>query len=102
MHVVADLVALAFLQVASPVEPSVQPQAAPAEEADAKEEPKVVCTMEPITGTRAAKMRVCKTPAYAKVTERAQDMIRGITNGGGDIQPKLPPRQGATPGFPGY
>ncbi len=65
-----------------------------ASEADA---PKLVCTMEPVTGTRARKQRVCKpSGGFDPRSERAQDILRGIQGGGGNGQPSLPtaPLQG--------
>jgi hypothetical protein len=67
-----------FFQLAA-AEPQVAqgPSAPPAaESAQAKPaEPEVVCTMEPVTGTRAKKMRVCKTKSYEKNGERARDTM---------------------------
>ena len=81
---------VAFLQ-SQPLQPSAapaDPAAAPAVKADDK--PELVCTMEPITGTRAKKQRVCKTPGYLKGAERSKDMIRQIQGGSGNVQPTLP------------
>mgnify|MGYP000408539941 CR=1 FL=1 len=53
-----------------------------ASEADA---PKLVCTMEPVTGTRARKQRVCKpSGGFDPRSERAQDILRGIQGGGAE------------------
>lgn len=71
-----DIALIFLLQVAAPA-PSQQP--APVEtEAAEPEKPKVVCTMEPITGTRARKQQVCKTPGYEKGAERYRDMLGAI------------------------
>ncbi|MFT3725684.1 MAG: hypothetical protein QM773_19150 [Hyphomonadaceae bacterium] len=81
---------VAFLQT-QPLEPvaePVDPAAAPAVKAE--EKPELVCTMEPITGTRAKKQKVCKTPGYLKGAERSKDMIRQIQGGSGNVQPTLP------------
>ena len=76
---------------------SGEPQAAqgsstqPAAESAAKPaEPNVVCTMEPITGTRARKMRVCKTKGYEKNGERARDTMEMQQRMGGP-NATLPP-----------
>jgi hypothetical protein len=64
--------------------------------------PAPVCTMEPITGTKARKMKVCKTPAYEQNAERSRSMIAGVTKGAGDVQAPPPPIVGRRPGFSGY
>jgi hypothetical protein len=83
-----------FFQVASadlqgpsapPATAAESPQAKPAE-------PAVVCTMEPVTGTRAKKMRVCRTKAYEKDGERMRDAIDMQDRRGGTT---------AAPGAPG-
>lgn len=62
---------------------------------------KVVCTMEPITGTRAKKQKVCKTPGYEKGSERYREMLGAIQRAS-NVQPGEPPAQGVRPGGPGY
>ncbi|HEX5008497.1 MAG TPA: hypothetical protein VFV70_15390 [Hyphomonadaceae bacterium] len=71
--------------------PSPQPSA---ESAAKPAEPNVVCTMEPVTGTRAKKMRVCKTKSYEKNGERARDTMEMQQRmGGPNVRPP--------PGVPG-
>jgi hypothetical protein len=65
------------------------------------EKPRIVCTMEPITGTRAKKQEVCKTPGYEKGSERSRDMLAAIQRAS-NIQPGEPPAQGVRPGGPGF
>jgi hypothetical protein len=64
--------------------------------------PKPACTMEPITGTKARKMKVCKTPAYEENAERSRGIVSGVTKGSGDVQAPPPPVVGKRPGFSGY
>jgi len=64
--------------------------------------PKPVCTMEPITGTKARKMKVCKTAAYEENAERSRSILSGVTKGSGDVQAPPPPIVGKRPGFSGY
>ena len=90
---------LLLLQVgvlaSAPEQQTAPAQAATPEPArDAKPEPKVVCTMEPITGVRARKMKVCKTEDYNKRGERDRDTMRSVMGRGGNIQPTLPPGAG--------
>jgi hypothetical protein len=84
-----------FFQLAA-TEPQVAqgPSAPPAaESAQAKPaEPEVVCKMEPVTGTRAKRMRVCKTKSYEKSGERMRDAI--------DLQQRMGGSTSA-PGGPG-
>lgn len=72
--------------------PSAPPAAPPAEAAQAKPaEPEVVCTMEPVTGTRAKRMRVCKTKEYEKNGERARNTMEIQQRmGGGTAPPGAP------------
>ncbi len=93
-------IALIFL-VQAPSAPA--PQETPVVQAEAAraDSPKVVCTMEPITGTRAKKQRVCKTPGYEKGSERYRDMLGAIQRAS-NVQPGEPPAQGVRPGGPGY
>ncbi|MFT3725685.1 MAG: hypothetical protein QM773_19155 [Hyphomonadaceae bacterium] len=78
-------------------------QQAPATQAEAAqpEKPKIVCTMEPITGTRAKKQQVCKTPGYEKGAERSRDMLSAIQRAS-NVGPGEPPAQGVRPGGPGF
>ena len=82
-------VLVAFLQTQAPL---ADAGSAPAATTTAKpdDKPELVCTMEPITGTRAKKQKVCKTPGYLKGAERSKDMIRQIQGGSGNVQPTLP------------
>ena len=72
--------------------PSAPPAAVSAETTTAQ--PKVVCTMEPVTGTRAKKMRVCKTKNYEKNGERARDAFDMQQRRGGGQALQLPPGVG--------
>ncbi len=79
-RMIIAIIIAAMLQVAQPAQSqteSVQP--------DAAKEPKVVCTMEPITGTRAKKQKVCKTPGYEKGSEAWRDQIGTIQRGGATL-----------------
>lgn len=84
------LVLLAFLQVASPAAPT----AAPALEAQADAsaaapaaEPEMICRMEPVTGSRVRKQKVCRPKSGLNPeTEQAQDMLRQLQRGGSTIQ----------------
>lgn len=70
-----DIVVSLFLQVSGP--------AAVEAPATKPEEPKIVCTMEPVTGTRTRRQKVCKpVGGVAPGTERAQEMLRDIQRGG--------------------
>ncbi len=94
VQIMIGIAAFLFLQTASLVEPQQgTPQSTevqPAEKAD----PKIVCTMEPVTGTRARKMRVCKTQGYDKRGERDRENFGKMMNNGVNIQPALPPGVG--------
>jgi hypothetical protein len=84
-----------FLQVAVVEPQAVQGPSAPTatESEQAKPaEPEVVCTMEPVTGSRARKQRVCRTKAYDKNGERMRDAIGMQERRGGAT---------AAPGAPG-
>jgi hypothetical protein len=83
------IILAALLQVESPAAPAPEAPAVPAT-SQAEQKPALVCTMEPITGTRARKQKVCKTPGYEKGAERSKDMMRQIQNGSGNVQPTLP------------
>jgi hypothetical protein len=83
-----------FFQLGA-TEPQVAqgPSAPPAAESGQAKpaEPEVVCTMEPITGTRARKMRVCRTKSYEKAGERARDTMEIQQRmGGGTAPPGAP------------
>jgi hypothetical protein len=83
------IVLVAFLQAQAPLaDAGSQPAAPPA--AKPGEKPPLVCTMEPITGTRAKKQQVCRTPGYIKGAERSKEMFRQIQGGSGNVQPTLP------------
>jgi len=80
---------------AAPEQQTTPAQATTPEPAkDAKAEPKVVCKLEPITGVRARKMKVCKTEEYNNRGERDRDTMRSFMGRGGNIQPTLPPGAG--------
>lgn len=82
------------LQLSGPVAPS-QVEATPIQVEDVRPEPpKIICTMEPVTGTRARKQKVCKTPGYEKGGEASREMLRQIQNGSGNVQPKPPGASG--------
>ena len=81
------LAALLQPAAAQPAEPST-PETVIAQPAEEAKEPKIVCTMEPITGTRARKQKVCKTPGYEKGSEAWRDQIGTIQRGGGNSQPQ--------------
>jgi len=66
-------------ELPAPVKPDAKPEA-----------PKVVCTMEPVTGTRAKKKRVCRTAAYERGSERTREYFRQLMTGSGNITPPLP------------
>mgnify|MGYP000641502910 CR=1 FL=1 len=94
-----DVALLMFLQVSAA---SAAPQdQAPAAQVQAAEDDKdkVVCTMEPITGTRAKKQQVCKTKGYEKGSEKYRDMLGAIQRAS-NVGPGEPPAQGVRPGGP--
>jgi hypothetical protein len=66
-------------ELPAPVKPGATP-----------EPPKVVCTMEPVTGTRARKKKVCRTAAYERGSERTTEYFRQMMQGSGNITPPLP------------
>ncbi len=84
---IATVVILVF-QLSGPAVAETKPA-----EADA---PKLMCTMEPVTGTRARKQQVCKpVGGFNPRSVRAQETLRAI-QGGGNSQPKPPsPLQGS-------
>ena len=55
-----------------------------------KDAHQIVCTMEPITGSRVKKRKVCRDAASEKSTERDQDSMRRFQNGSGNMQPVVP------------
>jgi hypothetical protein len=69
----------ATVELPAPVKPDASP-----------EPPKVVCTMEPVTGTRARKKKVCRTAAYEKGSQRTTEYFRQLMQGSGNITPPLP------------
>lgn len=74
------LIIIAFFQVSGP--------AATVETPSAKA-PEMVCTMEPVTGTRARKQRVCKPKAgFAEGADTAKGILTDIQRQGGNWQPK--------------
>jgi hypothetical protein len=96
-----DIALVIFMQASAPAAAPAAQQAAVAETAAVKDEEKIVCTMEPITGTRARKQKVCKTPGYEKGAERSRDMLSAIQRAS-NVQPPEPPASGGRPGGPGY
>jgi hypothetical protein len=88
-----------LLQLSGPVAPS-QADATPMQVEDVRPEPpKIICTMEPVTGTRARKQKICRTPGYEKGAERSRDMISGIQRASNGQPPAQP---GIRPGGPGF
>ncbi len=83
------VVLVAYLQAQAPLADAGSAPAATTE-ANTDEKPALVCTMEPVTGTRAKKQKVCKTPGYLKGAERSKEMFRQIQGGSGNVQPTLP------------
>lgn len=77
------LVLVAFLQVSGPSAPPVEPTA---------EEPEMVCTMEPVTGTRARKQKICKPKGgFANGSDVAKDILSDIHRRGGNTPAPRPP-----------
>ncbi len=55
--------------------------------------------MEPVTGMKARKQKVCKpVGGFDEGAEKAQDLLRKIQGGGGNITPTPPPGALAGPG----
>lgn len=80
------LILAAFLQLSVPATAVVE-QAAP--------EPERVCKMEPVTGSRVRKQKVCKLKGgFDPDAEKAQDLLRRFERGGSIVQPSLPPGVG--------
>lgn len=94
-----NIALIMMLQATAPA--AVQQVPATQAQAAQPEKPKIVCTMEPITGTRAKKQQVCKTPGYEKGAERSRDMLGAIQRAT-NVGPGEPPRQGVRPGGPGF
>jgi hypothetical protein len=93
---------IALIVLLQATAPAAAQQAPPAKtEAAQPQKPKIVCTMEPITGTRAKKQEVCKTPGYEKGAERSRDMLAAIQRAT-NVGPGEPPPQGVRPGGPGF
>lgn len=82
-------IALILMLPATAVEADQQDPATQVQAAQ-PEKPKIVCTMEPVTGARAKEQQVCKTPGYEKGVERSKEMFRQIQGGSGNVQPTLP------------
>lgn len=76
----------ATTEVQSPASP---PTATASSEQAKPPEPKVVCTMQPITGTRASKARVCKDKAYEKNSDRAREEFDALQRKSGTNIPPL-------------
>lgn len=86
-----DIAFVVFLQVSTPAVAGAAPAAA--------DEPKIVCSMEPVTGTRAKKHKVCKpVGGFAATSEEAKEVLRRIQGTGGNVQPTLPPAALSGPG----
>jgi hypothetical protein len=72
------------MQVVGVPTPDAPPAIQPATENAAPEtratEPKVVCRIESVTGSRARKQKVCKTEAYNKSGEEAQRVFQDFQN----------------------
>jgi hypothetical protein len=74
------LVVIVFLQVSGPAATAPAPAA---------KEPEMVCTMEPVTGTRARKQKVCKPKGgFAEGSETAKRILDEVHRQGGNWQPK--------------
>jgi hypothetical protein len=75
-----DIILPIALQVSGSAGPAPATPEAPAVEAEA---PRIVCTMEPVTGSRARKQKVCKpVGGSAFGAEGAQDKLRKMQSGG--------------------
>jgi hypothetical protein len=64
-----SVAALLFLFQVATGDPATVPAPAAPESAAPAAEPKVVCRMENVTGSRARKQKVCKTQAYNEAGE---------------------------------
>ena len=81
---------LFFQAATTEVQSPAAPPAATASGEQAKApEPKVVCKMQPVTGTRASKVRVCKDKAYEKNSDRARDEFDALQRHSGANIPPL-------------
>jgi hypothetical protein len=70
------LVIVAFFQLSGP---SAPPEAPPTKELE------MVCTMEPVTGTRARKQRICKPKGgFANGSDVAKEILSDIHRRGGN------------------
>lgn len=75
-----DIILSIALQVSGPSVHASATREAPILEVEA---PKIVCTMEPVTGSRARKQKVCKpVGGSAFGSEGAQDKLRKMQSGG--------------------
>jgi hypothetical protein len=94
VQIMIEIAAFLLLQPSAPT--GLQPGAPPTAETQPAEkaEPRIVCTMEPVTGARARKMRVCKTQGYDKRGERDRESFGKTMNNGVNVQPVLPPGVG--------
>lgn len=80
---------LFFQAATTEVQSPAAPPAAASSEKAKPAEPKVVCTMQPITGTRASKARVCKDKTYEKNSDRARDEFDALQRKSGTNIPPL-------------
>jgi hypothetical protein len=70
------LVVVAFFQLSGPSAPPEAPQT---------KESELVCTMEPVTGTRARKQRICKPKGgFANGSDVAKEILSDIHRRGGN------------------
>ena len=86
--------ALLLLFQAAAGDPGAVASAAAAPEASAPAaEPKVICRMEKVTGSRARKQKVCRTEAYTESGESAKRAFQDFQNkasAGGPMGVKQP------------
>ena len=71
---------LLLFQVAAGEPGSVASQAGATEAAAPAAEPKVVCRVENVTGSRARKQKVCKTEGYNEAGEAAKRAFQDFQN----------------------
>ena len=77
---IEHLVVIAFFQASGPAVTAPAPAA---------KEPEMICTMEPVTGTRARKQKVCKPKGgFAEGSETAKRILSDVHRQGGNWQPK--------------
>ena len=77
---IEHLVVIAFFQAPGPAVTTPAPAA---------NEPEIICTMEPVTGTRARKQKVCKPKGgFAEGSETAKRILNDVHRQGGNWQPK--------------